>query len=57
MEPLRTGTRDMRVEDMFDFCMMERSAYVRAKHYDRKISNAREIPLTVAANSSLDNGV
>jgi len=57
MEPSRTGTRDMRVEDIvIDFCMMERSAYVRAKHY-RKISNAREIPLTVVANSPLDNGV
>jgi len=57
MEPLRTGTRDMRVEDMFDFCMMRRSACIRAKHYNRKLSNAREIPLTVAANSPLDNGV
>jgi len=59
MEPFRTGTRDMRVEDIFGFCMMRRSAYVRAKHDNRKrkLSNAREIPLAVAANLSLDNGV
>jgi len=35
MEPFNTGTRDMRVEDMVDFCMM-RSACVRAKHDNRK---------------------
>ena len=57
MEPFKTGTRDMRVEDIVDFCMMKRSAYVHAKHYNRKLSNTREIPLTVAANSPLDNGV
>ena len=58
MEPSRTGTRDMRVEDIvIGFWMMRRSAYVHAKHDDRKLSNAREIPLTVAANSPLDNGV
>ena len=39
------------------FLYNEGSAYVRAKHDDRKLSNAREIPLTVAANSPLDNGV
>jgi len=47
----------MRVEDIFEFCMMRRSAYVRAKHDNRKLSNTREIPLAVAANLSLDNGV
>jgi len=47
----------MRVEDIVDFCMMRRSACVHAKHDDRKISNARGIPLAVAANLSLDNGV
>jgi len=57
MEPFKTGTRVMRVEDMVDFCMMRRSAYVRAKHDNRKLSNAREIPLAVAANLSLDNSV
>jgi len=37
--------------------MMRRSAYVRTKHDDRKPSNAREIPLAVVANLSLDNSV
>jgi len=32
MEPLKTGTRVMRVEDIVGFCMMMRSACVRAKH-------------------------
>jgi len=31
--------------------------YTPNKHDDRKPSNAREIPLAVAANLSLDNGV
>jgi len=57
MEPFNTGTRLMRMEDMVDFCMMRRSVYVCAKHDNRKLSNAREIPLAVAANLSLDNGV
>jgi len=57
MEPFNTGMRDMRVEDMVDFCMMRRSAYVRAKHDNRKLSNVREIPLAVTANLSLVNGV
>jgi len=48
----------MRVEDIFGFSdKVRRSAYVHAKHDNRKLSNTREIPLTVAANSSLDNGV
>jgi len=47
----------MRVEDIVGFCMMRRSAYVRTKHDNRKLSNAREIPLAVAANLPLDNGV
>jgi len=36
---------------------MMRSVYVRARHDNRKLSNAREIPLAVTANLSLDNGV
>jgi len=57
MEPFKTGTRDMRVEDIIGFWMMRRSVCVHAKYNNRKLSNAREIPLTVAANLSLDNGV
>jgi len=48
----------MRVEDIvIGFCMMRRSAYIRAKYDDRKLSNTRKIPLAVAANLSLDSGV
>jgi len=57
MEPFKMGTRVMRVEDIVGFCMMRRSACVRAKHDDRELSNAREIPLAIVVNLSLDNGV